>query len=145
MALSDVIKTSLENMYRIAKTETVVGEPIVAGDVTLIPVSRVSIGFAAGGAGKEEKLGAGAGSGGGVSVTPVAFLVVTGDKVQVQPIEPSDPVMSKIMSLAPDVINYVADYFVGKSKDKKTDKKKKKGKNKTTDNDTTADFEVSSS
>jgi sporulation protein YtfJ len=145
MALSDVIRTSLENMYRIAKTETVVGEPIVAGEVTLIPVSRVSIGFAAGGAGKEEKLGSGGGSGGGVSVTPVAFLVVTGEKVQVQPIEPSDPVMQKIMAMAPDVINHVADYFISKNKDKKAAKKKKKEKENHTDTDSAADIEASSS
>jgi uncharacterized spore protein YtfJ len=47
MSLSDVIKTALDQIKYIAKTETVIGEPIHAGGVTLIPVSRVSIGFAA--------------------------------------------------------------------------------------------------
>ncbi|MBD3343898.1 MAG: sporulation protein, partial [Chitinivibrionales bacterium] len=53
MSLSDVIQTALEKINYIAKTETVIGEPIVAGDVTLIPVSKISIGFAAGGGGNE--------------------------------------------------------------------------------------------
>jgi len=111
MALADIIKTALDQMTVIAKTETVVGEPIVAGDVTLVPVSRVSIGFAAGGAGKEDKSGGGAGTGGGITITPVAFIVVTGQKVQVQPLTPTDPVLQKILSLAPDVISNVAHYF----------------------------------
>ena len=75
MALSDVIKTALDQLQYIAKTETVVGEPIKAGEVTLIPVSKVSIGFAAGGGGgKETQAGSGAGTGGGVNVTPIAFI-----------------------------------------------------------------------
>ena len=116
MSLADVIKTALDQMHYIAKTETVVGEPIVAGDVTLIPVSRISIGFAAGGAGKDDTAASGAGTGGGITITPVAFIVVTGDRVQVQPLTPSDPIMSKIMSIAPDVISNVAKYFKKKSK-----------------------------
>jgi uncharacterized spore protein YtfJ len=116
MSLADIIKTALDQMQYIAKTETVIGEPIVAGDVTLIPVSRISIGFAAGGAGKDDKSGSGAGTGGGINVTPVAVIVVTGEKVQVQQLTPSDPVMSKILSLAPDVITNVANFFSKKGK-----------------------------
>lgn len=124
MALADIIKSALDQMTVIAKTETVVGEPIVAGEVTLIPVSRVSIGFAAGGAGNEQKSGGGAGTGGGITITPVAFIVVTGQKVQVQPLTPSDPVLQKILSLAPDVITNVAHYFKkGSGKDKGGSKK----------------------
>ncbi|MBN1306946.1 MAG: hypothetical protein JXA18_03450 [Chitinispirillaceae bacterium] len=122
MALADIIKTALDRMQYIAKTETVIGAPIVAGEVTLIPVSRISIGFAAGGAGKDDKSGNGAGTGGGITITPVAFIVVTGEKVQVQPVTPSDPIMSKIMSLAPDAVNVVANYL------KNRGKKEKKGK-----------------
>lgn len=116
MALAEIITTALDRMQYIAKTETVIGEPIVAGEVTLIPVSRITLGFAAGGAGKDEKLSNGAGTGGGINITPVAFIVVTGEKVQVQPLTPSDPIMSKILSLAPDVITNVSKYFSKKGK-----------------------------
>jgi uncharacterized spore protein YtfJ len=122
MALADILKTALDQMKLIAQTETVIGEPIVAGEVTLIPVSRVSIGFAAGGAGKEEKSGNGAGAGGGISITPLAFIVVTGEKVQVQPLTSADPVLQKILSLAPDVITNVAKYFKKKPKKEKSEK-----------------------
>ena len=77
MSLSDVIKTALDQMQYMAKTETVIGEPIVSGPVTLIPVSKVSIGFAAGGSGQAEKRGSGAGTGGGISVTARATTGAT--------------------------------------------------------------------
>jgi len=117
MSLSDVIKTALDQINFIAKTETVIGKPITAGNVTLIPVSRVSIGFAAGGAGNEGKSGSGAGTGGGVTVIPVAFISIVDDKVQVYPIEKNDPGLSKILSLAPELIKYVSK-FMGKSSTK---------------------------
>jgi uncharacterized spore protein YtfJ len=121
MSLADVIKTALDQMQYIAKTETVVGEPINAGTVTLIPVSRVSVGFAAGGGGKDDKCSTGAGTGGGISITPVAFISVSEDRVQVHPVNPSDPILSKILSLAPDAIKKVSQFF---SKDQGQEPKK---------------------
>jgi uncharacterized spore protein YtfJ len=119
MSLSDVIKTALDQINFIAKTETVIGEPIRAGNVTLIPVSRISIGFAAGGGGNDGKSGAGAGTGGGVTISPVAFISIIDDKVQVHLMEKNDPGLSKILSMAPDLIKQ-ASRFMGKkpAKDK---------------------------
>jgi sporulation protein YtfJ len=117
MSLSDVIKTALEQIQFLAKTETVIGEPIRSGNVTLIPVSKVSIGFAAGGAGKDEKAGSGAGTGGGVSVTPVAFIAITDDRVQVYPVEKSDAGLGKILSAAPDIIQKLSKLMKKKDSD----------------------------
>lgn len=108
MPLSDVIRTALDQIQHIAKTETVIGEPIIAGSVTLIPVSKVSIGFAAGGAGKEEKSGSGAATGGGVTVTPVAFVSIVGDRVQVVPVSKKDPDLVRLFTMAPDLLRTVA-------------------------------------
>ena len=119
MSLSDVIKTALDQMQYIAKTETVIGEPIKIGDTTLIPVSRVSVGFAAGGGGKDDKAGSGAGTGGGISITPVAFISVTEGKVQVHPVTPGDPMLNKIIAMAPDAVKNISQFF---KKDKKDDK-----------------------
>ena len=127
MSLSDVIKTALDQINYIAKTETVIGEPIHAGNVTLIPVSRVSIGFAAGGGGNEGKSGSGAGTGGGVNITPVAFISIIDDRVQVHPVEKNDPGLGKILSLAPDIIKKVSKYMGKKNdSDDKDDKKERK-------------------
>ena len=111
MSLAEVIKTALDQMQYIAKTETVIGEPIIAGNVTLIPVSRVSIGFAAGGAGKDDKCSTGAGTGGGVNITPVAFISVIDGRVQVHPVSPEDPFLSRIMELAPEAVKKVSGFF----------------------------------
>ncbi|HON11862.1 MAG TPA: spore germination protein GerW family protein [Chitinispirillaceae bacterium] len=111
MSLSEVIKTALDQIQSIAKTETVIGDPIKAGDVTLIPVSRISIGFAAGGGGKDQKFGTGAGTGGGININPIAFITITGDKVQVLPVEPGEPCINKIMSLAPDIMSKISKYL----------------------------------
>jgi uncharacterized spore protein YtfJ len=119
MALADVIKTALDQMQYIAKTETVIGEPITAGNVTLIPVSRVSIGFAAGGAGKDDKCATGAGTGGGISITPVAFISVIEDRVQVHPVSSEDPFLSWVVEKAPEAMKKVSALFK-KKEDKDT-------------------------
>ena len=107
MSLAEVIKTALDQMQYIAKTETVIGEPITAGNVTLIPVSRISIGFAAGG--------------GGISITPVAFISIKEDRVQVHPVSPSDPVLGKIIAAAPEIAKKISQFF---SKKDDSDKEK---------------------
>jgi uncharacterized spore protein YtfJ len=132
MSLSEILKTALDQMQYIAKTKTIFGDPIEIGDITLIPVSKVSIGFAAGGANSEKKSGAGTGTGGGVQVTPVAFISISGEKVQIHSLEKSDPTFSKILSMAPDIIKRVSK-FVDK-KDKK-DKESGKGKKKADSDD----------
>ncbi|MBD3320404.1 MAG: hypothetical protein GF350_04830 [Chitinivibrionales bacterium] len=111
MSLSDVIQTALDKVNFIARTETVIGEPIVAGEVTLIPVSKISIGFAAGGAGNESKSGSGAGTGGGVNIIPVAFISISKDKVQVHPISKAEIELSDILSYAPEAIKKVAKFM----------------------------------
>lgn len=111
MSLSEVIKTALDQMQSIAKTETVIGEPIRAGDITLIPVSRVSIGFAAGGAGKDNTNATGAGTGGGITITPVAFIEVSEGRVHVHQITPDDVCLHRILDLAPDAIKKISGFF----------------------------------
>ncbi len=125
MNITDVIKAAMDQIQVIAKTETIVGEPITAGNVTLIPVSKVSIGFAAGGAGNDQKAGSGAGTGGGVNITPVAFITIVDNKVQVLPISKSDIGLGKILSLAPELIKKVSSFMNKDKDDEKEDEKKK--------------------
>ncbi len=124
MSLSEVLKTALDQIQYIAKTKTVFGEAIQVGDVTHIPVSKVSIGFAAGGANSEKRSGAGTGTGGGVQVTPVALISISDGKVQIHPVEKSDPAFSKLVSMAPDIFKKVSKYMDKEKKDKKSNKKK---------------------
>jgi len=86
MDITNMIKNLLAELREMIKTETVVGEPIEAGDSVVIPVSKVSVGFGGGGGGSkaDEKAagGEGSGIGGGASIEPVAFIVITEGKAQ---------------------------------------------------------------
>ena len=110
MSLTDVIQTALDKMKYLSKTETVFGEPIIAGDVTLIPVSKVSIGFAAGGV-EPKGPASGAGAGGGITVVPVAFISITGTKVQIHSIEKNDLGLEKIIAMAPEILGKISSFI----------------------------------
>lgn len=71
----EMMKSLLEQLKIIATTETIVGAPFLAGDISIIPVSRVSMGIGVGGGGQAPG-SEGVGGGGGVKVEPIAFLVV---------------------------------------------------------------------
>ncbi|TAK07995.1 MAG: sporulation protein [Candidatus Manganitrophaceae bacterium] len=71
----DLMKTLLEQLKTIANTETIIGDAFQAGNVSIIPVSRISMGIGVGGGGQSQQ-GEGVGGGGGVKVEPIAFLVI---------------------------------------------------------------------
>ena len=101
MAQSDTLaETILEKLRMVSQAETVIGKPIQAGAVTVIPVSRVSMGFGLGG--KKEAVAA---SGGGLSVNPVAFVVISGEDVRIMPIAKENDIVSKVADLVPDVLS----------------------------------------
>ena len=112
--ISELLKTLMQELRSIAQTESVVGEPIQAGDSTIVPVTRVSLGFGTGefgiGAdeeeGKSKKLRSGAGLGGGISIEPVAFIVVTKEgKVHLAPLSAKEATISKVLDIVPEILN----------------------------------------
>lgn len=106
MAIEDMVRTMLNELREIVKTETVVGEPLVLGDVTIIPVSKISFGFGAGG-GQGEKDDGNSGTGGGGSVQPVAFIVIQKGKAQLLPIEDKSMSIADLLKYAPDVLEKI--------------------------------------
>lgn len=101
MSIETLADTLLEKLRWIAQAETVVGKPVQTGDVTIIPVSRVSLGFGIGG---HQGRGEMTGSGGGAQVDPVAFLVVQGQDVRVLPVHKDNTLAQKVYELVPDVL-----------------------------------------
>jgi uncharacterized spore protein YtfJ len=83
----DILKDLVGELKSLAKTETIVGAPVTAGEFTIIPISRVSLGVGAGGgtgeAGKKSSTGEGGGGGGGIRVTPVALVAIHGSDFSV--------------------------------------------------------------
>jgi len=107
------MKTAMENIKDMIDVNTIVGDPVETPDGSVImPVSRVSCGFAAGGADyqtngdsrtEENSLPFGGGSGGGVSVRPVGFLVVGQNTVRLLPVD-GNPVAERLIDIAPDLL-----------------------------------------
>lgn len=80
---TEILDSLMRNLKEILTTKTIVGDPVQAGNTTILPVMKVSVGFGAGaGAGSADKsgTGSGGGGGGGVAITPVGFLVIEGGK-----------------------------------------------------------------
>lgn len=106
-------------------TNTVVGEPIMTDDgVTLIPVSKLSFGFASGGSdfGSKNQQTAknfGGGAGAGVNVVPVAFLVVKDGSVKIISVAPpSASAAGRVVEMVPDMFDKVTAYLDKKNEDK---------------------------
>ncbi len=135
--LNDIIGTSLEKIKALADGETVIGNPITTPDgTTVIPVSKVSMGFASGGidySGKKASEGSkqnfGGGGGTGITVAPVAFLIISPDgNIQLLPITgaagPAGAVdtVDKVTSFierSPDILERLKRVFTsGKKKEK---------------------------
>jgi len=110
----------MQKIREMVDANTIVGDPIPAGDgVTLIPVSRLSFGFASGGSdftAKNQKPDAtnafGGGSGAGVTITPVAFLIVKGDSVKLLPVSlPAGSTIDRVVELVPDLVDKVTGFI----------------------------------
>ena len=106
-----MLGTAIEKIRTMVDSNTIIGDPIHPDDkTTIIPVSRVTFGFAAGGSdvgAKASKEMFGGGSGAGVSVTPIAFLVISDGNVRtIQLMDKVSGVDSVIASL-PDLVDKV--------------------------------------
>jgi uncharacterized spore protein YtfJ len=102
MNIDSMASVILDKLKGIAQTDTVVGQPIQAEGATLIPVSRVSVGFGLGGAASKGNM---AGSGGGLTVEPIAFVVVQGDEVKIVSLTRDKDVIGKAIDLVPEVLS----------------------------------------
>lgn len=127
--LSSVMQTTMENIKQMVDVNTIVGTPITAPDGTMIiPVSKVSFGFASGGTDFEGKTAPksnfGGGGGAGVTINPIAFLVVSSEGVRLIPIGSSGEPVDRIATLVPELFDKVVSLFSKKEKDK--DKKSEK-------------------
>ena len=115
-AMVELMETTMQKIRDIVDANTIVGDPIITNEgITIIPVSKMSFGFASGGSdfdGKpSEKTHFGGGSGAGVSVVPVAFLVINEGSVRMLPVEATQNTYEKLIDIAPELINKVSAMF----------------------------------
>lgn len=106
MEINNVLTSLFEKLERTLKTETVVGEPLEVGGVTLVPIIGVSFGLAGGGgAGKEGgQEGTGSGAGAGCKISPNAVLVIKDGEVSMIPLQGRGS-LEKLFEMAPDIIS----------------------------------------
>ena len=109
--ISAFMDTTMSKIKELVDTNTVVGEPIITpDDITLIPLSRVSFGFASGGSEfpMKDKNGVGCGGGAGVKVEPIGFLIVKDGNVRMMNVlPPASSTMDRLIDFAPQLINRV--------------------------------------
>ena len=108
--IQGLMGVTIEKIRDMVNAETIIGDPIHVDDTTIIPVSRVTFGFVSGGSDVDpssNKQMFGGGTGAGVSVTPVAFLVVSGGNVRtVQLVEKVTAVDNAIAAL-PELVDKI--------------------------------------
>ena len=110
--LSDMMTNTMSKIKDMIDVNTVVGSPITTpGGVTIIPVTKVSIGYGGGGAGA------------GIKITPVAFLVIRGENVRMLPVaEPASTSVDRLIELLPDLLEKGEAYFAEKKAAKEAEK-----------------------
>jgi sporulation protein YtfJ len=119
------MKTAMESIKEMVDVNTVVGDPVETPDGTVvIPVSRVALGFAAGGGEFEINKGSdesvypfGGGSGAGVSVQPVGFLVISAGQVRLLPVD-ANVIADRLIDLAPQVLEKIDAYLQRSDREK---------------------------
>ncbi len=112
MGVEETIKQIASELEKIATTKTVVGDPITAAGKTIIPVSKISMGFGGGGGEgkKEHESGYGGGGGAGAKIEPVAFIMLSEDDAKIFRIsEKSDvgSILSSLQEVVPEVIEKI--------------------------------------
>ena len=125
--IQGLMNVTMEKIHQMVDSNTIIGKPIITEDgTTILPVSKVSFGFASGGsdfATKNQKPDAdnsfGGGSGAGVNINPIAFLVVRGDTVKLLPVAPPpDGAVDRVVDMVPELVDKVTG-FIEKQQEKK--------------------------
>lgn len=130
--IENLMKSTMENIREMVDVNTIIGDPIKGDNNSLIiPISKVSFGFVSGGSEFNTSLSPenqknypfGGGSGSGISIKPVAFLVLKDDSVRLLPLN-AENTYEKIVDLVPQVMDMVKNMTHSHSCDKKDSKLK---------------------
>ena len=116
--LSNMIENTLSKIKDMISVNDVVGTPITTPEgVTIIPISKVSVGFGGGGSDfvsknvNKQENPFGGGVGGGVNVVPVAFIIIKGDSVRMLPVAaPANTTADRVVELVPDVLDKISNF-----------------------------------
>ena len=115
--ITDLMETTIQKIKEMVDANTIIGKPVITPDgVTLLPVSKLSLGFVGGGSDCSKKSDTnnafGGGIGAGVKIEPIAFIVVKGENFKLLHVAPhSGTTLDRIVDMVPEVIDKVSDFF----------------------------------
>ena len=128
--VQETLRVTMDEIRGMVDANTIVGKPITCENgSTVIPISKVSFGFASGGSDlptKVVKETFGGGGGAGVTITPVAFLVIMPNDVKLLQLSVNAATPNAIINMVPDVMDKITGFIAGKQE-------KKEGKAEVTD------------
>ena len=123
--LPNMLDNTIAKIREMVDVNSVIGDPITADGVTIIPISKVSVGFGGGGSDfvsknlnhHENPFGGGVGA--GVKVTPIAFLIIKEGNVRMIPVAaPANTTADRLVEMVPDTLDKIAAFV-----DSRTEKK----------------------
>jgi uncharacterized spore protein YtfJ len=104
MSVAETLDTVLDKVRNLVQAESVIGKPITAPDGSIIvPVCRISVGFGGGGTSNSGKEGVGTGA--GAVISPVGFLVLRADKIELIPMDRDSWQFGKLVDFLPDLVD----------------------------------------
>lgn len=116
----NMLEKTIAKIREMVDVNSVIGEPITTPDgVTIIPVSKVSVGFGGGGSdfANTANDSFGGGAGGGVKVTPICFLIVKDGNVRMMPVAaPANTTADRIVEMVPDTLDKIASFIDSRMK-----------------------------
>lgn len=117
--LPNMLENTIAKLREMVDVNSVVGDPIATPDgVTIIPISKVSVGFGGGGSDfvsknvnrQENPFGGGVGA--GVRVTPIAFLIIKDGNVRMLPVAaPASTTADRLVEMVPDTLDKIANFI----------------------------------
>lgn len=113
--IQGIMGTTMEKIKEMVDVNTIIGDPVTTPDgTTIIPVSKVSFGFASGGSDlptKQPKNTFGGGGGAGISIQPIAFLVVSAGNVKLLQMTMGENTANNIVNMVPEVVDKIGAMF----------------------------------
>ena len=121
--INSLMDTTMKKIKELIDANTIIGDPITTPDgTTIIPVSKVTYGFASGGSDlptkKDNRECFGGGSGAGVTIQPIGFLTISKGNVKMVPIEKYEGAADRIVGMIPEAFDKISDFFKKDKKDK---------------------------
>ena len=124
--INGLMDNTMKKIKEMVDVNSIIGDPITTPDgTTVIPVSKVSYGFASGGSDlptkKDNRECFGGGSGAGVTINPIGFLSISKGNVKFVPVEKYDGAADRIVAMVPETIDKISSFFKNKKDEDKSD------------------------